>query len=255
MARRPAFDDRFIAWLRLLGDRVRQHRLDRGWTQPVAAERAGLDYKHYQAVESGRARITMQTLFAIAHALSVDPAGLLPVPGQTPRPQKTQVPASWRLLRKAGWRVRPAGEHARSRRAVPVYDLVDAANSTTIAAQAANVVAWATPPRTMHKDTAGLFLARVARSSVADWIPSGAWCLFRRPVLPPLLGRIVLVWLAGEGAFGVRRVGALAVSDDGGAVHVRVDALNPGIASVVLVAPSEGEFAAIGEWLAIVANR
>jgi len=61
----------------LLG-RLRALRSARGLTQEQLAERAGLTYKHYQAVEAGRKRdMRLSTLCRLAVALDLKPYQLL----------------------------------------------------------------------------------------------------------------------------------------------------------------------------------
>jgi transcriptional regulator with XRE-family HTH domain len=57
--------------LRRLGRRLRALRDARGLTQERLAERAGVDAKHYQALESGLSNVTFATLLAVARALGV----------------------------------------------------------------------------------------------------------------------------------------------------------------------------------------
>ena len=59
-------------------ERVRREREQRGFTQEVFAERAGLQYKHCQAVEAGRKmNFTMATFEKIAKGLGLEPWELL----------------------------------------------------------------------------------------------------------------------------------------------------------------------------------
>jgi transcriptional regulator with XRE-family HTH domain len=59
---------------RRLVERVRQLREARGLTQEAFAERAGLKYKHYQAIEAGRKLdFKMSTLAKLAKACGLDP--------------------------------------------------------------------------------------------------------------------------------------------------------------------------------------
>jgi transcriptional regulator with XRE-family HTH domain len=52
-------------------------RLKHGWTQEEVAQRAGLDYKYYQKIESGRwPGLQIKTVETIAKALKTD-AGTL----------------------------------------------------------------------------------------------------------------------------------------------------------------------------------
>lgn len=59
------------AALRRLGRRLRALRLAGEWTQEEVAERARVDAKHYQALESGLSNVTFATLLAVARALGV----------------------------------------------------------------------------------------------------------------------------------------------------------------------------------------
>lgn len=54
--------------LRRLARRLRALRRGRGWTQEQVAERAHIDPKHYQALESGLSNVTMARLVALARA-------------------------------------------------------------------------------------------------------------------------------------------------------------------------------------------
>lgn len=69
-----------------LTSNVRALREQAGWTQAETAERAGIDPKHMQAIESGSGNVTLRTLAALASAFEVDPARLLqPAPFASPR--------------------------------------------------------------------------------------------------------------------------------------------------------------------------
>jgi len=53
--------------------RLKQLRKIHGYTQEVAAERAGLSYKHYQAVEAGRKQeLRLSTLERLARAYDLE---------------------------------------------------------------------------------------------------------------------------------------------------------------------------------------
>jgi transcriptional regulator with XRE-family HTH domain len=58
--------------------RIRTLREARGLSQEAFAERAGLKYKHYQAIEAGRKpKFQLPTLIKIAEALGLEPWQLL----------------------------------------------------------------------------------------------------------------------------------------------------------------------------------
>jgi transcriptional regulator with XRE-family HTH domain len=63
--------------LRRLGRRVKALRAERGLTQERAAELAGLDARHLQAIEAGDSNVTMSTLHGLAKSLGVTLAGLM----------------------------------------------------------------------------------------------------------------------------------------------------------------------------------
>lgn len=54
-----------------LGRRIAELRRARGYTQTVAAARAGMSPKDYQALEHGRRAITIRTALFVANALDV----------------------------------------------------------------------------------------------------------------------------------------------------------------------------------------
>lgn len=61
-----------------LMERVKQLRKSLGLTQEAFAERAGLKYKHYQAVEAGRKpNLQFETVLKMARACGVEPWQLL----------------------------------------------------------------------------------------------------------------------------------------------------------------------------------
>lgn len=84
-----------------LMERVKRLREDLGLTQEAFAERAGLKYKHYQAVEAGRKpNIQFATLIKLAEACGLEPWQLLyfdAEPSALAEPQ-----AAYHSLKKAG---------------------------------------------------------------------------------------------------------------------------------------------------------
>jgi transcriptional regulator with XRE-family HTH domain len=57
---------RFAAETKALGERVRQLREARGWTLEQADEGTGVNWKHWQKIESGQINVTLATLIRIA---------------------------------------------------------------------------------------------------------------------------------------------------------------------------------------------
>lgn len=65
-------------FIRRLLARIRALREARGLSQEAFAERAGLKYKHYQAIEAGRKpKLQLPTLIKIAKAFDLEPWQLL----------------------------------------------------------------------------------------------------------------------------------------------------------------------------------
>lgn len=62
---------------RKLGRRIRELRLERGWTQEQLAEHAELSWHHISGIERSVTGATVETLVAIATALDVSLSELL----------------------------------------------------------------------------------------------------------------------------------------------------------------------------------
>ena len=56
---------------KFLGQRIRQLRKARDWTQQELAERAGLDYKYVGAIERGERNIALKNIEKIAQGLGI----------------------------------------------------------------------------------------------------------------------------------------------------------------------------------------
>src|SRR3954454_24205609 len=54
-----------------LGDRIKQHRTERGWTQDVLAQKAGISKGFLSDVENGKRNISADTLLDIAKVLGL----------------------------------------------------------------------------------------------------------------------------------------------------------------------------------------
>jgi transcriptional regulator with XRE-family HTH domain len=260
MAKRPHLEAQFTTWLGQLGTQIRDLRAARGWTQVQAAEHCALDYKRFQAIEYGQARVTAHTLFVIADGFGVDVAALMPsaTAATATRLDGRQRRAPWAPLRAAGWRVHEVTSDIAPAGTVPIFDLAAAAGPAGPDSSTPPVAAWATPPRNHRKAREGLFLARAVGHSMEPLVPDGAWCLFRQPPTPPLLGKVVLLRtdLTGQGeaaTFQIKRIGALELAEGGDGVRVRLDSLNPGVPPIELRATGEAELQAIGEFVEVVA--
>jgi transcriptional regulator with XRE-family HTH domain len=84
---------------RRLIKRIRQLRENSGLTQEKLAEQAGLEYKHYQAVEAGRKLdLRLSTLVKLAKGLGLEPWELLhPI---APEPTVAEPQAKYLRSRK-----------------------------------------------------------------------------------------------------------------------------------------------------------
>ena len=56
--------------LKLVGKRIRQLRIERGFTQEQMT-RFGMDYKYYQRIEYGEKNLSLRTLYKIAKAFDM----------------------------------------------------------------------------------------------------------------------------------------------------------------------------------------
>ena len=56
---------------KLVGRRVRQLRLERGWTQDEFSRRFGFNFKHYQRIEQGQQNLELATLNKLADAFGI----------------------------------------------------------------------------------------------------------------------------------------------------------------------------------------
>jgi XRE family transcriptional regulator, regulator of sulfur utilization len=61
----------------MVGDKIRELRQARGWSQENLAQRVGVVQSAISQIERGTAGPTLSTLFDIARALSVLPSALL----------------------------------------------------------------------------------------------------------------------------------------------------------------------------------
>ena len=62
---------------KLVGERIRQLRRERGWTQDEISRRFGFNYKHYQRIEQGQQNLELATLNKLATAFEIPIAELL----------------------------------------------------------------------------------------------------------------------------------------------------------------------------------
>jgi transcriptional regulator with XRE-family HTH domain len=71
---RKPFEERALQ--RAFGDRVRESRLSRGWTQEKLAEASGLDRGYVSAIEHGHRNVSLNAIGRLAAGLNVPIAEL-----------------------------------------------------------------------------------------------------------------------------------------------------------------------------------
>ena len=59
--------------VRIFSDNVRKYRLQKGLSQEILAEKAGLHRTYISAVECGRRSIALENIQRIANALEIEP--------------------------------------------------------------------------------------------------------------------------------------------------------------------------------------
>lgn len=63
-----------------VGRRVRELRVDRGWTQEDAVERLGVDVRELQRIEAGKVNLTLASLVRLARGLGTPVRALFDPP-------------------------------------------------------------------------------------------------------------------------------------------------------------------------------
>jgi transcriptional regulator with XRE-family HTH domain len=252
MARRDDLDRGFDDWLHLLGRRLKAARKARGWTQPEAADHCAIQFKQYQDYEDARRPASLQTLYRLARGLGLLPDDVLDL-APSPDAENESLPEPLAALLARGWRRPP---RSRESNTIPVYDLLAAAGPQGQEREPAVIARLRPPARRRLTATEGLFLAQVQGESMAPAIRDGAWCLFRQPVVPPLVGKVVLLRHSatgtGEvGAYQLKRMGGERQGDDG--LHLTLLSNNPAFAPQNLRVASEADVQVLGEWLEVTA--
>ncbi len=237
MTRRSQLDLAYRLWLQELGGNLARVRVQRAWTQAQAADKCGVDIKQYQDFEHGCRALTTRTLFGLASAFGVQVTDLLINKGQVPGDPALADPLS--ELSAAGWQATPAIGRRKPARSLPIFDLRTCTASPG-ASDAPVVSAWAAPPPGQSASD-GQFLTQMGGPSREPRIANGAWCLFRQPVAPPLLGKIVLlrnpVDADDGGQWLCRKVGGMSLQSPG--LEVRLDSLNPDYSPQTVVVSDE----------------
>ena len=69
--------ERQIAVQRMIGNRIREHRRRRGWSQEHLGDLCSIHRSHMGAIERGESNLTLSTLLAISAKLEMKVAALL----------------------------------------------------------------------------------------------------------------------------------------------------------------------------------
>lgn len=80
-----------------VGDRVKQRRVELGWTQDTLAEKAGISKSFLSDLENGRRSIGAETLLDLGRAMAVS-LDFLMIGKESNRHPEPQIPASLALL-------------------------------------------------------------------------------------------------------------------------------------------------------------
>jgi transcriptional regulator with XRE-family HTH domain len=219
-----------------VGRRIGELRRQRGLTQAELGERLGIAQKNVHRLESGTQNLTLRTLERVAAALELpvdalwgDDAG-----------HDTDADRHWAPL----W----SETHA-SPRPVPILSLAAAAGFARDG-QLPAVRGWALVDRPADER---YFIVRTEGDSMAPTIPDGSWCLYRRAVLPPAVGSIVLVELdrvVDGGRYLVKRLRSLGMVD--GQRQVVLESINPAYAPLTLSGFSDDDFHLIAEFVDVI---
>jgi transcriptional regulator with XRE-family HTH domain len=70
---------------KLVGKRIKELRLGRGWIQDEISRQFGFNYKHYQRIEEGRQNLELATLNKLAVAFDISIEQLLIFENSTPK--------------------------------------------------------------------------------------------------------------------------------------------------------------------------
>jgi transcriptional regulator with XRE-family HTH domain len=69
----------------LIGERIKQRRIDLGQTQAWLAKRVGMLRTSITNIETGRQKAPLHVIYALCNALEIDPLDILPRPSEVRR--------------------------------------------------------------------------------------------------------------------------------------------------------------------------
>ncbi len=221
-----------------VGRRIGELRRQRGLTQAELGERLGIAQKNVHRLESGTQNLTLKTLERVAIALELPVDALWGDGNDTGA--DAEAARHWAPL----W-----SDASASPRPVPILSLAAAAGFARDG-QLAAVRGWALVDRPVDER---YFIVRTDGDSMAPTIPDGSWCLYRRAVLPPAVGSIVLAELdrvVDGGRYLVKRLRSLGMID--GQRQVVLESINPAYAPVELRGFSDDDFHLIAEFVDVI---
>jgi phage repressor protein C with HTH and peptisase S24 domain len=146
-------------------------------------------------------------------------------------------------------------EILRFRTHLPKYSLTIAAGPFLTNAEDIEAEEWVETPPDLRLDE-NMFLARIQGHSMEPRIPDGSLCIFRRNVVGPRNGRLVLVrdsQLADENRFTVKRYKSEKRADEDGYIQtrVRLESLNPAYPSWDLDEDSD-KYQVVAEFVSVL---
>ncbi|MBI5482390.1 MAG: helix-turn-helix domain-containing protein [Deltaproteobacteria bacterium] len=193
---------------RRVGARVRQLRLEAGFTFDAFVEEVGLGRGYVSELERGLVVPSLTALERLAAALDVTAADLVATASPRarlyeatrtlPPAEVSRLAAQAEALHRAGGaepgqpvlplRTVSASAARRTKGAVPLSALRPAAGPFS-AAQSDATEAWVVVPLRVPSKK-GLFVAAVEGTSMVPTVPDGAYCLFQRPWPAPKPGEV-----------------------------------------------------------------
>lgn len=77
MRREQLVSDATDAYLRRVGEKIKQARRTRGWSQETASENLSMHRTYYSAIERGEKNVTIATLLRVCNELDLAPSAVL----------------------------------------------------------------------------------------------------------------------------------------------------------------------------------
>lgn len=234
-----------------VGSMLRSARHARGLTLEQAAESIGLHAKYLQRLERGNANPTLGTLAAVSVAYGVSVTSFF-----SSAPSSADPP-----FRSITEGIRPFEN------ALPLYPLHVAAGAfgSVVTAEHVAPEGWVVPLGST-RPRPGLFVAQVVGESMNRRIPSGAFCVFRSPVVGSRGGRILLACHRDiqdpehGGSFTLKRYESTKTKGPGRSwrheeVTLIPESFDPTFQPIVLRGLLEGELTIVAELVEVLPGR